>query len=204
MSIRNLLIQTLLSCLFAASLFAADGRALKDIVDEVRAERLTMSDAKPDGKVSRQIERVSAFMDALTDEADETDNDEEYEKIAQLAYKATQVKAVLEQRRIYRYMLWSEKRLRICMRDESKLDSLSQDQLFERYRALAEINISEVPEPILAREITSALAKIYELFSPENKPKARMFSVQKNADFYTQEQKGKDSDFAPRKTPKDF
>lgn len=201
---RRTIVPVLLLWLFAASLFAADGRELKTIVDEALAVEPTLANAEPDGKVSRQIERVSAFMDALTDEADETDNDEEYEKIAQLAYKATQVKAVLEQRRIYRYMLWAEKRLRICMRDESKLDSLSQDQLFERYRALAEINISEIPEPILAREITSALAKIYELFSPENKPKARMFSVYKNADFYTQEQKGRDSDFAPRKTPKDF
>lgn len=198
---KHLLFAALLAALSFVRVFAADAGVLKEIVDDVLAEEApNLKNSRPDGKLTAQIARLSEFADEL--ELEEPASADEALEQEELFRKTLIVMSALEERRVYRYLLWAENQLRICTK--KNFPDCSQQELFSLYKTLSEINLNEVKEPILAREITSALAGIYDCLDSANKPEARIFSVRKNADFYSREKAKNENHFSPRKTPSDF
>ncbi len=109
--------------------------------------------------------------------------DEEEEETLDKIEKAI---AILQERRVYCYLLWAEQRLR-QVEAKQEYSKLRQDEVLRLYEALSDINLAVVTETMLAQEIATQLGKLYETLDGENKKKARQRGIQKQADAYTAE-----------------
>ncbi|MGN0890153.1 MAG: hypothetical protein ACI4W7_00720 [Candidatus Spyradenecus sp.] len=109
--------------------------------------------------------------------------DEEEEETLDKIEKAI---AILQERRVYCYLLWAEQCLR-QVEAKQEYSKLRQDQVLRLYEALSDINLAIVTETMLAQEIATQLGKLYETLDGENKKKARQRGIQKQADAYTAE-----------------
>lgn len=168
---------------------------LNAIIAKASAEVPELGNSEPDGKLTKLLNELYQKMGEL-EKADVAEN-EQQEQI-NLLEKGETLFLLLSERRIFRYMLWAEKRLRHCVsRDLSKL---SQGDLFDLYKSLSDINLSLIPEAILSREITTQLAAIYDRLDAEHKPEARLESIRRNAD----KELAQKNRFARRKGLDDF
>ncbi len=201
----KLLITVILFCCSLVNVFATNAESLKTIVNDIlREEEPNLINSNPDGKVSSKIVQVENFIVSINKELEESDSFATQEQEI-LFQKAMLIISALEERRFYRYLYWVERQLRESSIKE--FDKCSQEELFEYYRKLLAINIDEIRETILAGEVAKKLAEIYERLDKENKPQARIYSIQKRVDFYTKEKnkkEGAENVFKPRKTPADF
>lgn len=172
---------------------------LNAIIAKASAEVPELGNSEPDGKLTKLLEELYQKMGEL-ENADVAKN-EQQEQI-KLLEKGETLFLLLEDRRVFRYMLWAEMLLRRC--GSGDLSTLSQRDLFNRYKSLSDINLSLIPEAILSREITTQLAAIYDRLNAENKPKARVESIRRNADEELAQKNGFKNGFERRKGLDDF
>lgn len=151
-----------------------------------------LENSNPDGQITKWLNEITQPLKTLADE------DLQEEEAGFLLGKVKPLILLLEERRIFRYMLWAEKKLRSCsLHNYSKL---TQKELFGLYKSLSDIDLTLIPENILAREIAGQLALIYDYLDSSNKPEARLESIRRNADKSTAEK----MKFRRRKTLDDF
>lgn len=151
-----------------------------------------LKNSVPDRQITKWLDEITQSLENLTDE------DFQKEETILFSGEVKDIILLLETRRTFRYMLWAEKKLRNCSQhDYSKL---SQEELFDLYKSLSDINLVLIPENILAREIAGQLASIYDHLDSSYKPEARLESIRRNVDKRLAEK----MKFRRRKTLDDF
>lgn len=155
-------------------------RYLKEIDDMAIKEskiELNIYDTKPDGRISKLMQKVDEIGQKALNEGASNDS------AMHLSEKCLSFLSALRERRVYAYMLWAEGVLEYCTSSaHSDLSKLSQETLKSLYIRLSEIDISIISENMLNREVMYRLSEIYDCLNKENKKYIRGVAVKMQAD----------------------
>ena len=164
--------------------------AVPEAIDECKAEVTsiikrqssyipTLLTAQPNKAITGDMMKLYRLGERIESFDEEEEEEETLDKIEKAI-------AILQERRVYCYLLWAEQRLR-QVEAKQEYSKLRQDEVLRLYEALSDINLAIVTETMLAQEIATQLGKLYETLDGENKKKARQRGIQKQADAYTAE-----------------
>lgn len=150
---------------------------VNNLVKEEASRELTVSNCKPDKRITQLMGKIDAIGQKLMSQEMQTND------IMELSEKCLAILSVLRERRVYAYMLWAEGRLEGASQGRyANLKTLPQSELIKLYEYLSNINISIIRENMLNREIMGKLAEIYDCLDNSNKPLVRINAIQQQRD----------------------
>lgn len=157
--------------------------SFEEVVKKHASVKLTTLTAKPDGAITADIQwLIQLANQALALPEDAKAKAAPYE----LAAKIEQAVAILQERRVYCYLLWAERRLQDATAPRYEdLGDCSQDELIRLYEDLSDINLALVSEPMLARDVAARLGEIYDAMDGTYKVVARRRGIEKQMDSYS-------------------
>ena len=149
--------------------------ALSNKVVEVVGRKLDIGTVQADTNVTAAILQIDLMGRKLMD-VDVLDN-----RIIPLNEKILAVLEALKERRSYKYLLWAEQRLEQVTR-RLEQGKCSDSQKVQLYLSLGEVNVSLVGENMVAREIVSKMAEIYDTLDPDGKKSVRRLAIDQQRD----------------------
>lgn len=152
-------------------------KRLDTIISTVVEKQPTLKNSKPGDKF------LTNQMKAVEEIGEEAFALPQSDAVLDLRKKSFEVLDILQQRRVYCYMLWAERTLEESSSEEHQdLSKLSQDDRIRLYEILGEINLQLIPENMLTREIVSRLTEIYDTLDAEHKKAVRVRNIHRQAD----------------------
>lgn len=165
---------------FSASAEEFNVSATKAKIQSLLATESKVSLSVANCEPNQRITNLMSEMDKIGQQLMEQDPTDE---ILSLSEKCLAIMALLRERRVYAYMLWTEGLLEKSKTGAySNLSSLNQNTLMNLYCRLSEVNISIVRENMLGREIMTRLSEIYDCLTPANKQTVRIKAIQMQRD----------------------
>ncbi|WP_407450501.1 hypothetical protein [Fibrobacter sp.] len=150
----------------------------EQIIKEHRDQPLNFGEVEPDGKITDAILSLMNLQTMLN--VFDSGGVEEL----LLPKKIERAITVLSERRIYKYQMWAEQRLRENM-SEKDLTKCSDSRKVALYISLSQINQNVISEIMLHREVIERLKQIYDVMNEDTKKHVRLRAIQLQQDEYT-------------------